>query len=209
MAKTKPFDEHTHQYEDWFKINEFAYLSELQAVKEKIPQSNNGIEIGVGSGLFSQPLGIKFGVEPSEKMREIAKQRGIEVVDGLAENLPIEDSKFDFALLVTTICFVDDLEKTFNEAYRIIKKGGSIIVGFIDSDSPIGKMYQLYKDESVFYKDATFYSTNEVVSVMKGVGFKNFSFSQTIFNMLNEIKGIEPVKEGFGEGSFVVINAFK
>jgi len=41
------------------------------------------------------------------------------------------------------------------------------------------------------------------------VGFKEFNFKQTIFHSLNEIKNVELAKEGYGEGSFVVIRARK
>jgi hypothetical protein len=37
----------------------------------------------------------------------------------------------------------------------------------------------------------------------------DFSFTQTIFNDLININDIEEIKEGYGEGSFVVIKAIK
>ncbi|MCK4731186.1 MAG: class I SAM-dependent methyltransferase [Methanophagales archaeon] len=209
MIKTKPFDEYASQYEDWFKMNKFAFESELQAIRTQLPKSNNGIEIGVGSGQFAAPLGIKIGIDPSEKMREIAQKRGIEVIDGLAESLPFDDSQFDFTLMTTTICFVDDIEASFQEAYRILKPDGFLIIGFIDRESPIGRLYQQHKGESVFYRIATFYTVDEVISNLKKAGFKNFNFTQTIFHNLAEIRDIEPIKEGYGEGSFVVIRAIK
>ena len=55
MAKNEPFDEYVSQYEDWFERNKFAFESELQAIKGQLPKSNNGIEIGVGSGRFAVP----------------------------------------------------------------------------------------------------------------------------------------------------------
>ena len=209
MVKTKPFDEHIDQYEHWFVVNQYAYESELQAVRALLPVSSEGLEIGVGSGLFAKPLGIKYGVEPSEKMREIAKKRGIEVTDGIAEALPYEDSSFDFSLMVTTICFLDDVEAAMKEAYRVVKPGGSLIIGFVDKDSKLGKLYQKHKNESVFYGLATFFSVGEVVYHMIRAGFKNFTFTQTIFRKLKEIKSVEPVKEGYGEGSFMVLKAMK
>ncbi len=209
MAKTEPFDKYPSQYEDWFEKNRFAFESELRAIKEQLPKSDNGIEIGVGSGRFAVPLGIKIAVEPSRKMRELAQKRGIKAVDGIAENLPFGNSQFDFALMITTICFLDDVEKSFQEAYRILKPGGVLIIGFIDKESPLGKLYQKKKAESPFYKIATFYSVDEVLAYVKRVGFKDFSFSQTIFRSLAEIREIEPVKKGYGEGSFVVIRAVK
>ena len=209
MAKTKPFDEYASQYEDWFERNRIVYESELRTIRAQMPKSNNGINIGVGSGRFAIPLGIKIGIEPSRKMRDIAQKRGIEVIDGVAESLPFDDSQFDFALMVTTICFLDDIEASFKEAYRVLKPSGFLVIGFIDSESPFGKLYQQHKEESLFYRIATFYKVDDVVFNLKKVGFKNFNFTQTIFHDLAEIRDIETIKEGYGEGSFVVIRAIK
>ena len=41
------------------------------------------------------------------------------------------------------------------------------------------------------------------------MGFKDISFAQTIFRDIKEIKDIEEVKEGHGEGSFVVVRGVK
>jgi len=111
--------------------------------------------------------------------------------------------------MVTSICFVDNLDLAFREIYRILKPGGYLIIGFIDKDSSLGKLYQQHKEKSLFYKIATFYSTKEVVYNLSKVGFKKYDFKQTIFHGLNEIKDVEPVIEDYGEGSFVVIRARK
>jgi len=209
MARIEPFEKHPLQYEQWFDKHKFAYESELQAIRKLLPQHGNGLEIGIGSGRFAAPLGIKLGLEPSRKMMEIAQGRGIEVIGGVGESLPFRDSQFDFATMVTTICFLDDVEVAFKEAYRILKPGGCLIIGLIDKDSSIGQLYQQHKNENVFYRVATFYSVDEVVSHLKIAGFKVFNFAQTIFHSLAEIKGIEPLREGYGEGSFVIVRGVK
>jgi len=209
MPKVEPFEEYASQYEDWFERNKFVYESELRAIREQLPERGKGIEIGVGSGRFAAPLGIKLGIEPSHKMRELAQKRGIKVIEGVAEKLPFRDSQFEFALIVTTICFVDDIHTSFQEAYRVIKPGGCLIIGFVDRESSLGRLYQQHKKKSLFYGIATFYTVDEVVSNLKKVGFKNFSFTQTIFHSLSKIKAIEPIKEGYSEGSFVTIKALK
>jgi ubiquinone/menaquinone biosynthesis C-methylase UbiE len=209
MAKIEAFEQYSQRYEDWFEKNRFAYESELRAVRMLLPESDNGMEIGVGSGRFAAPLGIKTGVEPSAKMRAIALQRGIKVIDGVAEELPFDDSRFDFALMVTTICFLDDIEAALKEAYRVLKAGGCLIIGLIDKESPVGKSCQTHKDNSVFYRAATFYSVDEIVSHLNQTGFGDFRFVQTIFHNLADIRDVEPIKEGYGEGSFVVIKAVK
>lgn len=209
MPRIEPFEKYSEKYEDWFEKNKFVYESEVQAIKELFPKVKKSIEIGVGSGKFAVPLGIKIGIDPSPRMRKIAQQRGIEVIDAIAEELPFKDSQFELALMVTSICFVDNLNLAFREIYRILKPGGYLIIGFIDKDSSLGKLYQQHKKKNVFYKIATFYSVKEVVDNLNKVGFKEFNFKQTIFHSLNEIKNVEPAKEGYGEGSFVVVKAMK
>ena len=50
------------------------------------------MEIGVGSGRFAQPLGVKIGIDPSRNMLKFAKERGIQVIRGGGENLPFKDN---------------------------------------------------------------------------------------------------------------------
>lgn len=66
-----------------------------------------------------------------------------------------------------------------------------------------------HKHESKFYKYAKFYSVNEVILHMENAHFKYFQFRQTLFNPLNELKHIDTVKEGYGEGSFIVVKGVK
>lgn len=205
----EPFEKYTKLYEDWFEGNRYAYESELKAIQALLPVYKNGVEIGVGSGRFAVPLGIKHGLEPSAEMGKIAKKRGIVLDEGVCENLPYEDSRFDLVLMVTTICFLYDAEKSFQEVERILRPGGWFIIGYIDKNSIIGKSYLKYKDSNVFYRVATFYSTEEIIQLLNKTGFLNLKFSQTIFHELNEIKEIEPVKEGYGSGSFVAVRAQK
>lgn len=209
MPKVEPFEKHRERYEGWFERHEYAYLSELEAVRRLLPKEGRGAEIGVGTGRFAAPLGIKLGVEPSKAMAEIARKRGIDVIEGVAENLPFPNESLDYLLMVTTICFVDDPDEALREAYRVLKPGGALVIGFVDRNSPIGRYYEEHKEESVFYRDARFFSTEELLELLKKASFREFEVVQTLFHRLDEIKEVEPVKPGYGEGSFVVIKAVK
>jgi len=209
MPITKPFDEYLNEYEEWFIQNSFVYSSELKAIKDISGVPENAVEVGVGSGLFAEPLGIKTGIEPSEAMREKAKERGINVIDGVAEYLPWKDNSIDYVLMVTTICFVDDAKKSLSEVYRVLQNRGSFVIGFVDKNSPVGQLYQKNMKKSLFYKDATFYSTEELYEYLKEAGFFIKKTQQTVFGMLNEVVKIQEPREGYGEGSFVVIHAVK
>ena len=97
----EPFEQYTGNYEDWFERNTFAYEAELHAVRVLFPKRGTGLEIGVGTGRFAAPLGIRIGIEPAKAMRKVAQERGLEVIDGVAEALPFQGEQFDFALMVT------------------------------------------------------------------------------------------------------------
>jgi ubiquinone/menaquinone biosynthesis C-methylase UbiE len=111
--------------------------------------------------------------------------------------------------MVTTVCFLDDIDLAFQEAHRVLKPNGSFLVAFVDKDSPLGRSYEEKKNQSLFYKDATFYSVPTVAAHLAAAGFQRFLFAQTLFHQLSAITAIEPVQEGYGSGSFVVIKAEK
>ncbi len=207
--KTKAFEKNTERYEQWFVKHKAAYLSEIDAVRALMPTVGETLEIGVGTGRFAIPLEIKNGVEPCAKMASLAKKAGIKVIEGVAENLPFKEKSFDAALMVTTICFVDNPKQSVKEAWRVLKKNASMIMAFVDVESPLGQTYLAHQQESVFYQDAVFFSANEIISLMKEAGFRDLSFKQTLFHPLDEVTNKEPVKDGYGEGSFVVIRGIK
>lgn len=207
MPTAQPFERHPERYEAWFEANKAAYRSELEAVRRMVPRDGRRIEIGVGSGRFAGPLNIDVGIDPSVSMLELARERGVAVVRGVAERLPFTDGAFDAALIVTAICFVDDIPRTIREARRVVSSSGTLVVGYIDRGSPIGRMYQEKTAANPFYREATFVSTDELVAELERAGFTEFEFVQTIFHRLDEIDDPDPVEDGFGEGSFVVIAA--
>lgn len=201
------FDENTVEYDEWYNRHKGKYQSEILALKKLIPEGKKGIEIGVGTGRFSLPFAIKIGVEPSENMAKVAEERGITVINGVAENLPFHYESFDFVLMVTTVCFLSDIPNAFKEAYRILKDNGKIILGIIDKNSPLGKEYEKIKTQNKFYSDAHFHTTEKITELLKQAGFIKFDYWQTIENAEGDV--IEDPKHGYGRGSFVVIQGTK
>jgi ubiquinone/menaquinone biosynthesis C-methylase UbiE len=206
MPKIQPFEKYSDRYDEWFEKNRFVYHFELEAIRQMIPSPEaKGLEVGVGSGKFAVPLGIKTGVEPSEKMAIKAEKQGIRVFRHVAEDLPFSNSEFDFVLMVTTICFVDDILKSFTEAFRVLRPRGCIIVGFVDKESELGKQYRDKRNTSVFYKEATFFSTQQVCKYLMDAGFGDFTFKQTLIPGETQ----DMIQNGFGKGAFVVAKAVK
>ena len=206
MTTTNPFDEQAVEYDAWFEKHRDLYLAELEAVRSFIPASGSGIEIGVGTGRFAGPLGIPMGVEPSPRMSKLARQRGIKILEGTAENLPFADNSFDFAVMVTVVCFLDDVAQAFQETFRILKPNGTLVIGFIDRESELGMHYSQKKGQSRFYREATFYSVSELEALLNKAGFSNFVYRQTLLpGKTTDLS----VRGGHGCGGFVVMQAHK
>ncbi len=207
MSRTTPFNAHHGRYETWFARHQEAYYSELMAIRALLPWQGPGLEIGVGTGRFAAPLGVEVGIDPSKEMLTYAVKRGISCIQGIAEALPFRDVVFDYGLLVTTICFVEDANAMLTEAHRVLKTGAPIVIGFIDRTSNLGQHYLAHQDENVFYREATFYSAPEVEKLLNDTGFADQTWGQTLSKPLTEIQEIEPFHAGRGQGAFVVVKA--
>jgi ubiquinone/menaquinone biosynthesis C-methylase UbiE len=211
MLRESVFDSHVDSYEQWYNDHKGAYESELEAIREqfqKLPENLHGIEVGVGTGRFAQPLGIKEGVEPSVPMADKAIKRGIEVIEGVAEHLPYRDLQFDFVLFVT-ICHLKSIKDALAETNRVLKPHGTVIIGFLDKDQKIAQEYLEKRHRSTFYGKANFYSVEQIQKYLKEARFKDFEFNQTLFGDLDSIQKLQLPKPGYGEGSFVVVKATK
>lgn len=206
---TIPFDNNCNEYDLWFEQNTTLYQSELAALKVLMPQFSNAIEIGIGTGRFALPFNIKLGVEPSENMAKIAMGKGLTVIKAFAEQLPFHDKTFDLVLINTALCFVENVDKSLSEAYRILKQNGTLLIGIIDKNSPIGKQYEQDKENDKFFSYANFLSTEQLINKLRQLGFNEFEFSQTIFPEHINNNQIQQPKSGFGEGCYLVIKSKK
>ncbi|MFB6133430.1 MAG: class I SAM-dependent methyltransferase [Halanaeroarchaeum sp.] len=209
MPRVEPFEHHPDRYDEWFARHEPVYRSELRALERFVDPAAYGIAIGVGSGRFAAPLNVEVGVDPSPEMLSRATDRGVRCIRGVAERLPVSGNRFEVALSVTAVCFVDDIAATLREAMRVLRPGGSVVLGYIDRESDLGKRYEEHKEENPFYRDATFVSTAELTAVLEDLGYRDIEMVQTVFQPPDAVADLEPVRSGSGEGSFVALKAEK
>ncbi|MEU5406396.1 methyltransferase domain-containing protein [Nocardia asteroides] len=101
---------------------------------------------GVGLGLFLDRVGadgVVHGVEPSPDMLARARSgfagqvaAGRLVLDaGSLTALPSADASLDAAITVNTIYFLDDLPAACAELARVLRPGGTAVVGIGDPDA--------------------------------------------------------------------------
>jgi ubiquinone/menaquinone biosynthesis C-methylase UbiE len=143
-------------------------------------------------------------------MLNIARQRGLQVCQAVGERLPFRDGQFNLVLLVTVICFVDDVAALLRELNRVLKSGGHLVIGFINRDSRLGQLYESRKETSAFYRDARFYSVEEVADRVQEAGFRSLRFCETLWGDPEHLgSGRSEVRDGYGNGAFVVLWAKK
>jgi ubiquinone/menaquinone biosynthesis C-methylase UbiE len=104
---------------------------------------------------------------------------------------------------------VHDPHASLREVHRILKPDGLFILAFIDRETPLGKAYEAMKSSHKFYADATFYSTQQVLDLLHQVGFLQSQSCQTLFSDPDSMTALDPVRDGYGEGAFVVTRTIK
>ena len=91
------------------------------------------LDVGCGTGNYTIALadrGLNFyGVEPSEKMLDIARSRNDNVNWhlGQAEQLPLDGNLFDGAIATLTIHHWTDIKKALKEIHRVLKKDAKMV----------------------------------------------------------------------------------
>ena len=92
----------------------------------------NILDVGCGAGeflVFARALGAEAsGVDPAPGMRAIAVERGLDVRDAGAENLPWPDDTFDVVTAFNALQFADDTFDALDEMKRVLKKNGRLVI---------------------------------------------------------------------------------
>jgi SAM-dependent methyltransferase len=201
------FETLADKYDAWFDAHPALYESELQAVRAVLPEKTGAwVEIGVGTGRFASRLGIETGIEPAAAMAKLARQRGVRVLAGTAEDIPLDEASVQAAFLITTLCFVRDVDRSFSEIRRILVRGGTVVVALLPRESALGRRVLEDGGGDPFFGEARLLSTAEVIAVMTSAGFHVERIVQTLTDPAG-VERVEAPSDGFGRGSFVVVCA--
>lgn len=93
------------------------------------------LDFGCGTGNYADILqritrARVYGVEPSEGMREKARQKNdnLSIVEGNHNNIPFEDNYFDFVYMTDVIHHVPDINRMFEEINRVLVNRGKLCI---------------------------------------------------------------------------------
>jgi len=215
-----PFDNLALAYDGWFEgEGKLTFAIEVRAFHEVLSSlPKPWLEIGVGSGRFAQALGIESGLDPSIRMLEIARRRGIMAHLGRGEQLPFGDTSFGTVFLITTLCFCDSPLDVLKEVHRITVPGGKIALGMVLRESPWGRFYQQKREKQHSRYKYSFFQYDEVVRLLEQVGFSVEKVTSTLFQKPgrvnrqepNRVEHMESPRSGYSAGAgFTVLVARK
>ncbi len=89
----------------------------------KINKKDKVLDVGCGPCYLAEFIDCDYtGIDPSEKLLNLNKNKKIKKIIGVAENLPFPDHYFDVVFSITAIHNFKDLEKGISEIKRVGKK---------------------------------------------------------------------------------------
>ena len=99
--------------------------------------SGRVLEIGIGSGLnlpfYSRNVKHLIGLDPSPKLLAMARGKlppdlsPIELVEGSAEAIPLENGSIDTVVTTWTLCSIPDAGRALREMSRVLKPSGRLL----------------------------------------------------------------------------------
>jgi ubiquinone/menaquinone biosynthesis C-methylase UbiE len=121
-----------------------AIDSVFEAVAEINPR--RVLEVGCGPGDLAARIASELeadivALDQSERMVELTRARGVEVVLGDAHDLPFEDGSFDCAVAAWMLYHVADLDRGVSELARVLRPGGRLVA----STNSIQNLRQLWE----------------------------------------------------------------
>ena len=109
-------------------VKSIALKNKLKLINEQSPKGRI-LDIGAGVGDFLSVCKNDgwqtVGIEPSEKAKAIAIQKGVSFVNDLAS---LENNSFDIITMWHVLEHVPNLEEYISELKRLIKANGTIII---------------------------------------------------------------------------------
>jgi SAM-dependent methyltransferase len=118
---------------EWYEEFRPALSEEEIAALERLLGRGGGrcLDLACGTGLPTEAVAALgwsvVGVDLSADLLEVARGRGLDVVEAPADNLPFEDASFDAAVSVLTHTDVDGWAGAVAEVARVLRPAASFV----------------------------------------------------------------------------------
>ena len=111
--------------EGYDELYEEEQLKKCRIIAEHFNFKNKKIlDVGCGTGIAANFFHCKTGIDPSEKLVEIARKKypKIRFIVAKAEKLPFRENEFEAVISLTAIQNFDDIEKGLGGIKRVGKE---------------------------------------------------------------------------------------
>ena len=95
------------------------------------------LEVGIGSGLnlplYGPSVRSVIGLDPSHELLRMARDRAatapvpVELLEGSAETVPLDDASIDTVVTTWTLCTIPDAPRALSELRRVLRPGGALL----------------------------------------------------------------------------------
>lgn len=208
----KAFETAANNYDEWYDkpIGTYVFQSELTGLKKLLPLTGTGVDIGAGTGIFTEQLTTDkrkiICIDPSPEMLKFAKRRYLDSILAISENLPIKPKSIDFAYMVTVLEFLSEPFKALESIRGMLKVNSSLVILFINKESSWGKKYsEQAKLGDPIFSHARLYRPKEVVVMLKNSNYVPEELVGTITSPPDKLgKKVELVKASSYAGVILI-----
>lgn len=128
---------------------------------EYLSPGDTVLDIGIGTGLSSymfHKAGLKvYGVDGSEKMLDMCREKGfaaeLKLCDLATESWPYEDGRFENTIACGIFHFFKELDVFFKETSRIMKKDGTFSFTVMVSEEDVLQYTDTGSGVLIYYHD--------------------------------------------------------
>jgi ubiquinone/menaquinone biosynthesis C-methylase UbiE len=148
------------------------------------------LDVGCGTGHFSQPLAAAnavVGVDLSREMLAFARTKGLAPVRAAAEALPFGDGRFDAVLAASVLQLIPDGAAFVRELLRVVRPGGRVIVCTINAGNAALGLLRVIERKK--YRHFRLYPRREIAALVRAAG--------------GEVRGYRYIYFPFGRASAV------
>ena len=124
-----------NKYHKSFDRTRYSVWRAVRDFIEVIPPGSTVLEAGCGNGKNLEYMNekdlITMGVDFSDKLVDICKEKHLNVSVSDIRELPFEDNTFDYVLSIAVIHHLEkesDRIKAINEMLRVCKTGGKVLI---------------------------------------------------------------------------------
>jgi len=168
------------------------------------------LELGCGTGhwtsFFCQEGFNVTAIDASENMLKIAEQKNqdnCKFRKADATQLPFADNTFSVVASVAMIEFIEDVNIVMKEIKRVLKPGGSLLLGCLNQNSELGKT----RTTDPVFKHARFFTPGHIQNLLTRFGEPHLSYGVYFSPDFEILDGTE--KQNLAEPAFIAASVKK